>query len=127
MVAYTEKKIDKKAYAMIEEARDLFPSPDIEPHEKEKQLDLILSKNPWMAHAFLYDEKGIVMRSRPEQMSDKYIRDEHQRQAENFSGWFGLDCKSLVEMLHKKSRPISVSYDHTKRADGAAYLSTAFF
>lgn len=127
MLAYTEKKIDKKAYAMIEEVRDLFPSPDIEPHEKEKQLDLILSKNPWMAHAFLYDEKGIVMRSRPEQMNDKYIRDEHERMAEAFGGWFGLESKLLVEGMHKKSRPISFSYDHTKRAGGEAYLSTAFF
>src|SRR5438132_543238 len=53
-LAITEKKIDKKAYKMIEEARDIFPSPDIDPQEKEKKLDLILSKSPWMAHAFIF-------------------------------------------------------------------------
>src|SRR5713101_2742090 len=80
-LAITEKKIDKKAYNMVEEARDIFPSPDTDSQEKEKKLDLVLAKNPWMAHAFLFDEKGLVMRSRPEQMSDKYIRDEHEQEA----------------------------------------------
>ena len=127
ILAITEKKIDKKVYAMIEETRGDFPSPDADMQEKERKLDLILSKNPWAAHAFLFDEKGIVMRSRPEQMSDKYIHEEHEREAEMFRGWFGLEGKSLSEMLHKKSHPISFSYDHTKRAGDDAYLSTAYF
>jgi len=126
-LALTEKKIDKQAYGMIEEARELFPSPDANPQEKENQLDLILAKSPWLSHAFLYDEKGLVMRSRPEEMNDKYIREEHDREAEAFRGWFGLDGKMLVAGLHKKSRPINFTYDHTKRADGPAYLSSAFF
>ena len=127
VLAITEKKIDKKAYTMAEEARNVFPSPDLDSQEREKQLDLLLAKFPWMAHAFLYDEKGIVMRSRSEQMSDKYIREEHDRQAENFRGWFGLEGKSLVQMLHKKSRPINFSSDHTKRDGEPAYLLTAYF
>ncbi len=127
MLAITEKKINKQAYTMIEEARDIFPSPDIDPQEKEKRLDLVLSKSPWAAHAFIFDEKGLVMRSRPEQMSDKYIREEHNREAEMFRGWFGMEGKSTVEMLHKKSRPINFTYDHTKRAGDDARLVSAYF
>lgn len=128
VLAITEKNIDKKAYTMAEEARDVFPSPDLDGPEREKQLDLLLAKYSWMAHAFLYDEKGIVtMRSRPEQMSDKDIREEHDRLAENFRGWFGLEGKQLVEMLHKRNRPISFSSDHTKRNGTEAYLASAFF
>lgn len=127
MLVITEKKINKKAYTMTEEVRDLFPSPDADPAEKEKKLDLILAKSPWMAHVFLFDEKGLVMRSRPEEMGDKYIREEHQRVAENFRGWFGMDGKSTVEMLRKKSRPINFYPDHTKRAGVDAYLAHAYF
>ena len=58
MLAITEKKINKKAYTMTEEARDLFPSPDTDAQEKEKKLDLILAKSPWLSHVFLCDEKG---------------------------------------------------------------------
>ena len=127
MLAITEKKINKKAYIMADEARDLFPSPDADPAEKEKKLDLILAKNPWMVHAFLFDEKGLVLRSQPNQMSDKYIREEHERMAESFHGWFGMEGKMLVEMLHKKSRPISFYPEHTTRAGADAYIATAYF
>lgn len=127
MLAITEKKIDKKVYAMVDDTRELFPDPDLSAEDKEKKLDLVLAKNPWAAHAFLYDEKGIIMRSRPEQMTDKYIRDEHEQQAEMFHGWFGLEAKPLTEMLHKKTRPIGFSYEITKRAGAEAYLLTAYF
>ncbi len=128
VLAITEKNIDKKAYTMAGEARGVFPSPDLDGPEREKQLELLLAKFPWMAHAFLYDEKGIVtMRSRSEQMSDKYIREEHDRQAENFRGWFGLEGKMLVQILHKKSQHINFSSDHTKRDGEPAYLLTAYF
>src|SRR5712691_9873779 len=88
MLAITEKKINKKVYTMAEEARDLFPSPDADAQEKEKKLDLILAKSPWLSHAFLYDEKGFVFRSQPQLMGDKYIRDEHEHMAESYRKWF---------------------------------------
>ena len=50
-LALTEKKMNKKVYEMAEETRELFPSPDAETSEKEKKLDLILLKNPSLAHA----------------------------------------------------------------------------
>src|SRR3977135_1205700 len=58
MLAITEKKINKKAYALSEDARNLFPSPDADTATKEKQLDLILAKNPWFSHVFLFDDKS---------------------------------------------------------------------
>src|SRR5437660_5584105 len=106
-LAISEKRIDKKAYTMIEEARELFPSPDANPQEKEKKLDLILSRNPWMAHTFLFDEKGFELRSQHQQMDDEYVRKEHDRMAESFHGWFGMEAKSLVEQLHMKTGPSS--------------------
>jgi signal transduction histidine kinase len=126
-LALTEKKINKKAYTMTEEVRDIFPSPDVDPAEKEKKLDLILAKSPWMVHAFLFDEKGLVLRTQPEQMSDKYVREEHERMAEGFHGWFGMEGKMLVEMLHKKNRPINLYSERTKRAGADAYNATAYF
>src|SRR5712672_183586 len=84
MLAITEKKINKRVYAMTEDARNLFPSPDTDPQEKEKKLDLILAKSPWLSHVFLFDEKSLVFRSQPQQMGDKYIREEHERMAESY-------------------------------------------
>ena len=74
MLAISEKKINQKAYAMTEEVRDVFPSPDTDTEaEKRRKLDLILSKNPWLAHVFLFDrEKGFLFRSQPQQMLTEF-------------------------------------------------------
>jgi signal transduction histidine kinase len=125
MLAITEKKINKKANTMAEEVRDLFPSPDADAAEKERKLDFILSKNPWLVHAFLYDEKGFLLRSQPQMMSDKYVHEEHDRMAENFK-WLGMEGKSFVEELHKKGRPYFLT-SHTKRSNGDSYIATALF
>jgi len=125
-LALTEKKMNKKAYAMTDDARQLFPSPDSEAAEKEKKLDLILSQSPWLAHAFLFDEKGWVVRTQPGQMNDKFVRAEHDRLAD-FRSWFSIDGKMLAEQLHKKPQHILFSNGPTKRAEGPAYLATALF
>ncbi len=126
MLAITEKKINKKAYTMAEESRDLFPSPDTDLAEKEEKLDLILSESPWLSHVWLFDEKGFVIRSQPQQMDDKDFREEHERMAES-SKWLGSEAKSLVQALQKKTRPIAFFSGHTKRAGADAYLTTAYF
>src|SRR5882762_8279047 len=123
MLAITEKNINKKVYTMTEETRDLFPSPDTDAQEKEKRLDLILSKSPWLAHVFLCDEKGTVFRSQPQQMGDKYFHAEHDRIGESFR-WFSIEGKSYAEMIHKKTRHILFSTAPTKRADGDNLMAT---
>ena len=126
-LAFSEKKIDKKALTMVEEARDLFPSPDTNDQEKEANLDTLLTKSPWLTHAFLFDEDGFVIRSQPQQLGDEYIRNERERLTEVFRGWFDIAGKQMVEGLHKKTRPINFFSDQTKRAEGPAYLATAYF
>jgi signal transduction histidine kinase len=127
MLAITEKKINKKVYTMSEEARNVFPSPDADAQQKEKQLDLILAKSPWLSHVFLFDGKNLIFRSQPGQLNDKYIREEHDQMAGSFHGWFGMEGKSLVETIHKKPRLTIFSSGPTKRADGEAYMTTALF
>ena len=129
MLAISEKKIDKTAYAMAEEVKDQFPSPDIDQSAKEKQLDLILSNNPTLSHVFVFDGGDYVFRSQPQQMSDKHFRAEHEHLAEMYRGWFSnpLEAKSMVEMLHNKPKPIMFSTGHTKRENGEGIIATAIF
>jgi signal transduction histidine kinase len=127
LLAITEKTINKKVYLMTEETRSLFPSPDTTPEEKEKQLDQILAKSPWLTHVFLYDEKNFLFRSQPQKMSDRYIRKEHEMMAESYRGWFGTEGKQMVQSLHKKPRPVNFYTGPTKRKDGEAYIMTAVF
>ncbi len=127
LLAITEKTINKKVYTMTEETRNLFPSPDASPEEKEKQLDQILARSPWLTHVFLYDEKNFLFRSQPNKMGDKYIRKEHEVMAGQYRGWFGMEGKQMVQSLHKKQRPVNFYTGPTKRSDGEAYIMTATF
>ena len=126
VLAISEKKINKKAISIIEDARNNFPSPDTSAQERERALDALLTSDPRLAHAFLFDQNGMTFRSQPGQ-NDEYVRKEHEHLAELYSGWFGMEGKQIVEMLHKKSRPMNVYPEQTKRADGPAYLLNAYF
>jgi len=127
-LAISEKKMNKKIYKMVDEVVDLFPSPDSDASEKEEKLDVVLEKNPWLSHAFLFDEEGITIRSQPGQVNDKFVREERERLAESYRVWFGsIEGKPMVESLHKKPQHISFYNSMTKRADGQTFLATAFF
>jgi signal transduction histidine kinase len=115
-------------YAMAEEMRDSFPSPDTETEDKTKGLDLILSKNPLLKHAFIFDaEKGFLLRSQPGLMTDPNLRQEHDRLNEMFAGWFGLEGKMLCDGMRQKSPPFTWYGSPVKRPTGYAYMTTAFF
>ena len=129
VLAVSEKKINQKIYSLTDEVRDLFPSPDTDTDaEKERKLDLILAKRPWLAHVFLFDaEKDLLFRSQPQQMGDKDFREEHERLTVMYRGWFSLEGKMLMEELHKKNRPITCYGGPAKRAGGYVYMTTALF
>jgi signal transduction histidine kinase len=129
VLGVSEKKINQKIYSMTEEVRGLFPPPDIgDDSEKERKLDLILAKTPWLAHVFLFDaEKGFLFRSQPRQMSDKDFREEHERLSAMYRGWFNLESGMWKEELRKNNRLISCFGGQAKRAGGYAYMTTAFF
>jgi signal transduction histidine kinase len=113
---------------MTEEVKGLFPSPDTDTdQEKERKLDFILAKSPWLAHVFLFDvENRFLLRSQPQQMSDPYFLEEHQYLAKMFPEWLGKEAKRMVELMHRQERMMSYG-EQAKRAGGYAYITTAFF
>lgn len=129
MLSVSEKKINDRIYTMTEETRDLFPSPDTGAEvDKERGLDTVLSKSPWIAHVFVFDaEKGLVFRSQPQQMTDRYFREEHDRMSLMFRGWFGMEGKMVRDEMREKPRLITCYGDQVKRAGGPGFMTTAFF
>jgi signal transduction histidine kinase len=127
-LAIDEKNMTKKIYGKVEEARELFPSPDADEGEKEAQLNEILGQCYCFTHAFLFDEQGMVFQTQPSQSTDKYVRDEHDYMEDSFRTWFSSkEGKSYVQTLSKRPHHIAFSGDSTKRVDGPAYLYTALF
>ena len=126
-LAFTEKRMNKKAYFMAEEVREMFPTPDLEPEERGKRLEAILKKNPWLSHVMLFDEKTMLLQMQPDQMQDIHWRKEAERMAAGYHRYFGLEGKQLVQTLHKKTRPFTFYTGFSKRPGGDLYVSTALF
>ena len=128
MLVISEKQINQKAYALAEEIRGDFPLPVADKVATSEKLDLVLAQHPSLAHVFLFEgEKGLTIRSQPGHMNEPYMIQEHQRLEKMLNGWFAFEGKMMVELLHRKARPITWYPDRTKRPDGWAYMSTAFF
>jgi signal transduction histidine kinase len=129
VLAVSEKRLNEKAYAQAEEVRGLFPNPDADSEpEKARRLDLILSRNPWLSHVFLFDsEKGFLFRSQPQRMGDGDFREEHNRLAEFFGTWFRVEGKMVQEDIRKKKRHIVWDCNQVERDGGYVYKVTAVF
>src|SRR5215475_7452342 len=129
VLAISEKKMNKKAYALLEEPREMFPSPDSDPAEKEDKLDRVLDSNPALSHAFLFDERGFIIRTQRSELSDKLVTDERERVAESYRTWFSseVESKMLLEELNKRPQHALFSNSSTKRVDGPGFLATAIF
>ena len=109
---------------MTEEARKLFPSPDMEPGERERQLDLLLSR-VLAGSRVPFAEKGATVRSQPRLLGDQISvqSSAHRRRLP----WLVRQRKQMiVEAMHKKPRPITIYTEPMKRADGKAYMATAY-
>jgi signal transduction histidine kinase len=123
----SEKKMNLKAYALAEEVRDAFPSPDLEQEEKEKKLDLILEKRPWLTHVFLFDGQDVIFRTQPSQMNDKYVREEHIRSLKTYGDWFHMEGETILRDLQKRKGRIEFYDAMMKRSGGEQYMLSAMF
>ena len=117
-----EKRINEKAFKMVEQARKEFPCPD-EPIEKE--LDLVLKNHPAFAHAFLlHPEKGLYLRSQPGRDQDPYFRKEINQLSEMLSGWKGEVVgmsEKLRKMEEKGDPPYYIGVHWPARSEGIVY------
>src|SRR6185503_2301554 len=126
MLLITEKKINKKAYKLLEDARDQFPAASASPQEREKQLAQVLAKFPMFTHVMLGDDKSFHILTQPSQMSDKYVKTEHEKFGE-FKTYFSTEGKWYVEQTQKRPKPFLFQAAPAKRGDGEYYMLTSEF
>src|SRR5215203_4063330 len=128
MLAIAEKQINYKAYQIVEELGDAFPSSGADKEATVRKLDLLLSEHPAVAHVFLFDaDTGLILRSQPGQMGESYFYDEHHRFEKSFAGWLSYEGKTVLDSVRKKSRPVTWYGERTKRNGRSTYMTTAMF
>lgn len=131
MLKIGEKRVNKRAYAMVSEVRADFPGPD-EP--VAENLDQILASRPYAAHVFLYDpDKGLILRSQPGRMQEADFRKESQELSSMTGTWMKVEAKGIVERLqtmehkYKESDPYIFFANWVPRGEKRRYQSVALF
>ena len=118
----------KKTYGKVDDARELFPSPDDDRDKKEKKLNNVLAQCSCFEHAFLYDEDGLILQTQPGQETDKYVREEHENMADSYKTWFSSKGGQAGSRIHKqKTASHAVLRRTNERSDGPGYMLTALF
>ncbi|HUK47562.1 MAG TPA: HAMP domain-containing sensor histidine kinase [Terriglobales bacterium] len=129
VLAISEKQINHKAYALVDDVRTEFPAPGAACTET---LDRILLSHPYVAHLMLYDpQNGFIIRSQPDRLKDTPgFTDEAGYMSKMFEGWWKLDYDEFSKKLAKledKSTPYYFEGDWVPRGNKHPYISTAIF
>jgi signal transduction histidine kinase len=121
-----EKQMNKKIYAKVEDAKEQFPSPDIDVSDQEEVLNNVLSQCSCFSHAFIVEGGDFVVQTQEPQ--DKYLREEREELLSNLRWLNNKDeYKMMLDSLPKRQHGMGFSAGPTKRADGPGYLLTALF
>src|SRR5256714_12633079 len=128
-LAITEKRMSKQAYAKVDDVAGMFPSIKNDDVEKKTKLEEALAKCACFDHAFIFDGEDLTFVTDPNQMNDRFVREEHDHMVEGYRTWFSSkeELKGIAETIDKKPQHIFFSPMPSKRADGPAYVLTAFF
>jgi signal transduction histidine kinase len=129
VLAISEKQINHKAYALVDDVRSEFPVPG---DACSVNLDRVLSAHPYIAHLVLYDpEHGFVIRSQPNRLkNDPAFRDEAEHISKMMQGWWKLEYDEFSKKLAKmadKGTPYYFDGEWMPRGDKHVYTSTAMF
>ena len=120
------KKMNGRAYAMTEDARNQFPSEADSEEEKRRKLKVILEKSPWFEHVFLFDtkenKKAAIVVAKPE------IKPEEVKTwSEMYANWLSLEGPYLIEQMQKKPKPMVWFSGDGHEPEGPRYRTSAIF
>lgn len=129
MLKLSEKRMAKETYALVEDVRRRFPSPE---DRFAPVLDEILKEHPYAAHTFLFDRQTrFVFRSQPHRMKEPDFRTEGKRLAGMMAGWLRMEGKGMWEELRKQeeygSEPYYVFANWVPRGKYKEYQTVIFF
>ena len=127
-LAISEKRINEKGYAMVEQVRHDFPQPQVACSD---ELDALFKKYPYIAHAFYYSPKtGVIFRSRQEGTDDPDYRAEVD-ELQHMMIWMKLEYEPAVKkfrMMEQEGKlPAYFDANKVRRGDKYLYESVVYF
>jgi signal transduction histidine kinase len=125
----SEKQINHKAYALVDDVRAEFPAPGSACSEN---LDRLLLSYPYVAHLMVYDpENGFIIRSQPYRLKETPgFKDEAGYMSKMMEGWWRLEYDDFSNKLGKMGdhgTPYYFDGTWAPRGDKHVYAPTAIF
>ena len=117
------KKMNGKAYALTEEARDLFPTEADSDEVKKRKLETILVNRPWFSQVALFEaKKGTIVQGQPGEKPT-----EIEDSAKMYTTWLNLEGPYLAQQMKRKVKPIVWFSGESHTPEGQRYTATALF
>ena len=73
VLTISAKHMNLKARGLVSDVRQHFPEPQL---ACTGSLDKLLTEYPYIAHVFVYTDRGLLVRSQPKRLEDPGFRDE---------------------------------------------------
>jgi signal transduction histidine kinase len=128
VLVIAEKHINQKAYALADDVRLQFPSPNM---ACAVTLDQVLAQFPYIAHVFVFSPDGsVVFRSQPDGLKDAGFRDEADDLHHMLDTWGKIEYKELMEevvMGEKKGQNYHIFYNRAPRGEKRMYQPVNLF
>ena len=130
VLAISEKHMNAKAYAMVDQVRHELPPPQ---EACEESLEKVVEMHPYAAHLFLYNpDRGLLFSSRQARMHEADFHAEAEDLEKMTPGWMKVDYAEFVkkifpEMESKGKPPVYFSHNIVPRGDKRAFQSVALF
>ena len=128
VLVISEKQINEKAYAMVDDVRLELPK---DKKATSVDLDRILAHHPYAAHVFLYyPESGLIFRSQPNRQGDPSFQTESNNLNRMMDKWMNVafdEMNKEIEMGEKKGKRYYFESNWVQRGDKHVYESFAMF
>lgn len=124
----SEKHINEKAYGMVKQVRQDFPQPQ---EACSDELDALLKKYPYVAHAFYYSpQTGVIFRSREARVDDPDFRAEVD-ELQHMMVWMKMEYEPTVKRFRSMEEggklPAYFEQNKVRRGDKYLYESVVYF
>ena len=128
VLVISEKQINEKAYAMVDDVRLELPESG---KVSSVDLDRILAHHPYAAHIFVYyPESGLIFRSQPNRQGDPSFQTESSNLNRMMDKWMSAafdEMSKELEMGEKKGKRYYFESSWAPRGDRHVYQSIAMF
>jgi signal transduction histidine kinase len=128
VLAISEKQINEKAYALVDDVRMEFPANG---KACSVDLDRMLAHHPYAAHVFVYyPDSGAIFRSQPDRLQEAGFREEAMDLNKMIEAWMKVafdEMSKELAMGAKKGKPYYFESRYTMRGEKHLYQSFAMF